>query len=90
MSSENADAEPPASGADSDEREALRQEIQQLREQLVGRTDAWREALRQLSQVQSDIAVVRGRSGSPAKTIEPLSDSDWTRLGGDGEYRSEL
>jgi hypothetical protein len=61
------------------EAESLQAEIEQLQDLLAARTAAWREALRQLSQVQDEIDAA-GQSSLENRRIQPLSEEDWVRI----------
>lgn len=58
---------------------SLRAEIRQLEELLAARTQAWRSALRQLSEVQGRVDAVVARP-KLTRELEPMSSEDWDRL----------
>lgn len=58
---------------------SLRAEIKQLEELLAARTQAWRSALRQRSEVQGSVAALVARP-KLTRELEPMSSEDWDRL----------
>lgn len=59
---------------------ALRAERSRLRAELASRTEAWRVALRDLSDAQAELAELKGEI--PASTPTPMSEGDWVLISG--------
>jgi chromosome segregation ATPase len=59
---------------------ALRAERDRLRAELASRTEAWRQALRDLSRAEDLIAELRQETTTPS--LDSLSSADWLQITG--------